>query len=98
MCVSFYTQKFVVSVTRSKNLVACYKFVDSTVGPIFKIFLLNTDSFLGCFIKNCYFKNLLYMNLHWSTRPIDPTEKVPHFERIKQHNQFSNFCFVDHAP
>lgn len=57
MYVSFYTQKFVVYDTGSKNLVVIYRFFDLIVGPIFKIILLDTVRFLGCFSKKCCFRN-----------------------------------------
>ena len=74
MYVSFHTQKFVVSVTGSKNLVAIYKFFDLTAGQIFKFILFDTVSSLCCFITKMSFQKLLYVSLHCATRPIDPVE------------------------
>jgi len=74
MHVSFCTQKFVVSVTGSKNLVAIYIFFNLTADPIFKFIHFDTLSSLCCFIKKMLFQKLLYVSLHWATRPIDAAE------------------------
>jgi len=74
MNVSFCTQKFAVSVTGSKNLVAIYKFFNLTAGPIFRFILFDTVSSLCSFIKKVLFQKWLYVCLHGATRPMDPVQ------------------------